>query len=72
MQEFSDKNRIKKEFAASGGVHHGARILGLVINMISGGTNKEDFGGAGWSSFDTEAMTASSEEDDVTDSRTDK
>ena len=32
----------------------GAIILGLVINMISGGTNKEDFGGAGWSSFDTE------------------
>ena len=49
----------------------GAIILGLVINMISGGTNKEDFGGAGWSSFDTEVMTASSEEEDVTDSRTD-
>ena len=47
----------------------GAIILGLVINMISGGTNKEDFGGAGWSSFDTEVMTASSEEEDVTDSR---
>ena len=43
----------------------GAIILGLVINMISGGTNKEDFGGAGWSSFDTEVMTASSEEEDV-------
>jgi len=27
----------------------GAIILGLVINMISGGTNKEAFGGAGWS-----------------------
>ena len=34
----------------------GAIILGLVINMISGGTNKEDFGGAGWSSFDTEVL----------------
>ena len=46
----------------------GAIILGLVINMISGGTNKEDFGGAGWSSFDTKVMTASSEEEDVTKS----
>ena len=46
----------------------GAIILGLVINMISGGTNKEDFGGAGWSSFDTEVMTTSSEEEDVTKS----
>ena len=40
----------------------GAIILGLVINMISGGTNKENFGEAGWSSFDTEVMTASSDE----------
>jgi len=49
----------------------GAIILGLVINMISGSMNKEDFGGAGWSSSDTEVMTTSSEEEDVTDSRTD-
>ena len=49
----------------------GAIILGLVINMISGGANKEDFGRAGWSSFDTELMTTSSEEEDVTESRTD-
>ena len=31
-----------------------AIILGLVINMISGSMNKEDFGGAGWNSSDTE------------------
>lgn len=49
----------------------GAIIIGLVINMISGSMNKEDFGGAGWSSSDTEVMTTSSEEEDVTDSRTD-
>lgn len=42
----------------------GAIILGLVINMISGSMNKEDFGGAGWSNSDTEVMTSSSEEED--------
>ena len=34
----------------------GAIILGLVINMISGSTNKENFGGAGWSGSDTEKV----------------
>lgn len=49
----------------------GAIILGLVINMISESSNKQDFGGEGWSSSDTEVMTSSSEEENVTDSRTD-
>ncbi|WP_051206060.1 DUF4405 domain-containing protein [Butyrivibrio sp. FC2001] len=47
------------------------KLTDRLKTVISGGTNKEDFGGAGWSSFDTEVMTASSEEEDVTDSRTD-
>ena len=36
----------------------GAIILGLVINMISESSNKQDFGGAGLSSSDTEVMTS--------------
>ena len=45
----------------------GAIIFGLVINMISGGSDEQDFGGAGWNSSDTEVMTSSSEEKSVTD-----
>ena len=44
-----------------------AIIFGLVINMISGGSDEQDFGGAGWNSSDTEVMTSSSEEKSVTD-----
>ena len=36
----------------------GAIIFGLVINMISGSTNKQDFGGAGWSASCQDIRTA--------------
>lgn len=43
----------------------GAIILGLVINMISGGTNKEDSGEAGWSASDEMVTDSLSEEADT-------
>ena len=36
----------------------GAIIFGLVINMILGSTNKQDFGGAGWSASCQDIRTA--------------
>ena len=45
----------------------GAIILGLVINMISGSSNKQDFGGSGWSATDEMVTDASSEKADTTE-----
>ena len=42
-----------------------AIIIGLVINMISGGISGQDSGEGGWNSSDTEVMTSSSEEKSV-------
>lgn len=42
-----------------------AIIIGLVINMISGGISGQDSGEVGWNSSDTEVMTSSSEEKSV-------
>ncbi|MBP3234587.1 MAG: DUF4405 domain-containing protein [Eubacterium sp.] len=41
----------------------GAIILGLVINIISGSTNKQDFGGARWSASDEMVADSMLEED---------
>ena len=45
-----------------------AIILGLVLNMVSGPANGQDFGGAGWSESDETVTTSSSEETAATDS----
>ena len=42
-----------------------AIIIGLVINMISGGISGQDSGEGGWNSSDTEVMTSASEEKSV-------
>ncbi len=47
-----------------------AIILGLVINMISGGTEKQDFGEAGWSTSDEMVTDSSSEKADITEAMT--
>ena len=49
-----------------------AIIIGLVINMVSGGISGQDSGEAGWNSSDTEGMISSSEEEGSTGSGTDE
>ena len=48
----------------------GAIILGLVINMISESSNKQDFGGAGWSASDEMVTDTLSEKTDTTEAVT--
>ena len=45
----------------------GAIILGLVINMISGSSNKQDFEGSGWSASDEMVTDSLSEKADTTE-----
>ena len=48
----------------------GAIILGLIFHMVSGGSDKQDFGGAEWSVSDEMATDSLSEKADTTETMT--